>query len=60
MNLMMYFRIVVGMGIGVASMSVPVYMSETSPESIRGFLGATFQVSSAVRLCPIMSKALFS
>eukprot|EP00092_Neocalanus_flemingeri_P039647 GFUD01043179.1.p1 GENE.GFUD01043179.1~~GFUD01043179.1.p1 ORF type:complete len:609 (+),score=148.19 GFUD01043179.1:53-1879(+) len=37
-------RIIVGMGIGVASMSVPVYMSETSPESIRGFLGASFQV----------------
>lgn len=38
------FRIIVGMGIGVASMSVPVYMAETSPESIRGFLGASFQV----------------
>jgi len=37
-------RIIVGMGIGVASMSVPVYMAETSPESIRGTLGASFQV----------------
>ena len=39
-------RVIVGMGIGVASMSVPVYMSETSPESIRGTLGASFQVLS--------------
>ena len=37
-------RIIVGMGIGVASMSVPVYMAETSPEAIRGTLGASFQV----------------
>jgi len=37
-------RIVLGMGIGMASMCVPVYMAETSPEDIRGFLGASFQV----------------
>ena len=29
---------------GMASMCVPVYMAETSPEDIRGFLGASFQV----------------
>merc|ERR1719318_1339079 len=28
----------------MASMCVPVYMAETSPEDIRGFLGASFQV----------------
>jgi len=37
-------RIVVGIGIGLASMCVPVYMSETSPSELRGFLGASFQV----------------
>ena len=37
-------RVVLGMGIGMASMCVPVYMAETSPEDIRGFLGASFQV----------------
>ena len=38
-------RIVVGMGIGMASMCIPVYMAETSPVELRGFLGASFQVS---------------
>jgi len=37
-------RIVVGMGIGMASMCIPVYMAETSPVELRGFLGASFQV----------------
>jgi len=37
-------RIVVGMGIGIASMCVPVYMAETSPVELRGLLGASFQV----------------
>ena len=38
-------RIVVGMGIGMASMCIPVYMAETSPVELRGFLGASFQVT---------------
>ena len=33
-----------GMGIGIASMCIPVYMAETSPVELRGFLGASFQV----------------
>nr|AAF91431.1 putative Na+/myo-inositol symporter [Mesembryanthemum crystallinum] len=34
-------RIVVGLGVGMASMTAPLYISETSPAKIRGALGAT-------------------
>lgn len=37
-------RMVVGMGIGLASMCIPVYMAESSPVELRGTLGASFQV----------------
>ena len=49
-------RIVVGMGIGMASMCIPVYMAETSPVELRGFLGASFQVS----LPPCLQNLTFS
>ena len=45
MQVLLAGRIVVGMGIGMASMCIPVYMAETSPVELRGFLGASFQVS---------------
>ena len=44
MQVLLVGRIVVGMGIGMASMCIPVYMAETSPVELRGFLGASFQV----------------
>ena len=44
MQVLLGGRIVVGMGIGMASMCIPVYMAETSPVELRGFLGASFQV----------------
>ncbi|XP_074304494.1 inositol transporter 4-like [Silene latifolia] len=34
-------RVVVGLGVGMASMTAPLYISETSPAKIRGALGAT-------------------
>ncbi|KAL9243459.1 hypothetical protein vseg_017344 [Gypsophila vaccaria] len=34
-------RVVVGLGVGMASMTSPLYISETSPAKIRGALGAT-------------------
>ena len=45
MQVLLGGRIVVGMGIGMASMCIPVYMAETSPVELRGFLGASFQVT---------------
>ena len=54
-------RIVLGMGIGMASMCVPVYMAETSPEDIRGFLGASFQVMICLgQVTSALVDALFS
>lgn len=34
-------RVVVGLGVGMASMTSPLYISETSPAKIRGAVGAT-------------------
>lgn len=41
-EVLMVGRIIVGLAIGVASMIVPVYLSEISPVSIRGRIVAIF------------------
>lgn len=38
----MFGRVIVGLGIGIASMVVPVYLAEISPISVRGSIVATF------------------
>lgn len=42
-------RAIAGLGIGAASLTVPVYIAETSPPSIRGRLIGFFEV------CPTLS-----
>jgi MFS transporter, SP family, solute carrier family 2 (facilitated glucose transporter), member 8 len=37
-------RVLVGVGIGLISLAVPVYVSEISPTHLRGMFGATFQL----------------
>jgi len=38
-------RVIVGLGIGLASMTVPVYIAETSPPMVRGKLITVYQLS---------------
>ena len=35
-GVLMFGRVVVGLGVGIASLIVPVYLSETSPDEVRG------------------------
>lgn len=39
-------RLVAGLGIGASSLTVPVYISETAPPSIRGRLIGMFEIAS--------------
>lgn len=45
MWVMCFARIFSGMGIGMLSMCVPVYIAELSPEHVRGVLGTLWQVA---------------
>lgn len=38
----MFGRIMVGLGVGFASMIVPVYLSEVAPDQVRGKIVASF------------------
>ncbi len=44
-SILVIFRIVGGMGVGIASMLSPLYISEISPPSLRGRLVALYQFS---------------
>lgn len=39
-------RLIAGLGIGASSLTVPVYISETAPPSIRGRLIGIFEIAS--------------
>ncbi|KAJ1525491.1 hypothetical protein ONE63_010300 [Megalurothrips usitatus] len=43
-ELLLVGRLVVGMGVGLASVSTPVYLAETSAPAVRGQVVTTFQV----------------
>ncbi|XP_077989711.1 solute carrier family 2, facilitated glucose transporter member 8-like isoform X2 [Glandiceps talaboti] len=45
LSLLMIGRILTGIAAGMCSLAVPVYIAETSTPSLRGFLGACFQVA---------------
>ena len=54
--LLMIGRVLVGLGVGVASMVVPIYLSEVAPVSIRGAVVAFFVV--AVTLGQLISSGI--
>lgn len=46
MNLIIAGRAIAGLGIGASSLTVPVYIAETAPPSIRGRLVGIFEIAS--------------
>ena len=54
--MLMVGRFVVGLGVGIASMIVPVYLSEVSPISTRGAVVACFIV--AVTIGQLISSGI--
>ena len=40
-GILMVGRLLVGFGVGIASLVVPVYLSEVSPQEVRGAVVAT-------------------
>ena len=51
------FRIVGGIGVGVASVIAPAYIAETSPPRIRGRLGSLQQLAHRVRHLPVVRRS---
>jgi len=49
-GMMIAGRICVGLGIGILSTTIPMYVSEMSPKSIRGSLGVLFQLAITIGL----------
>ena len=45
LNWFVFFRLIGGLGIGIASMLAPMYISEIAPAAIRGRLAGSFQVN---------------
>ena len=43
-------RIVLGVGVGFATMATPLYLSEMAPHSIRGTLNIKFQLAVTIRI----------
>lgn len=46
LNLIYAGRAIAGLGIGASSLTVPVYIAETAPPSIRGRLVGIFEIAS--------------
>lgn len=46
LNMIIGGRAIAGLGIGASSLTVPVYISETAPPSIRGRLVGIFEIAS--------------
>jgi len=49
-EMMIVGRVFVGLGIGILSTVIPMYVSEMSPKSIRGSLGVLFQLAITIGL----------
>jgi len=48
---LLMFRLIGGMGIGVASMVCPLYISEVSPANVRGRMVTLFQFAITIGIC---------
>jgi len=53
-------RVISGLGVGAATVLVPIYAAEMSPKEIRGRLGSCFQLFFAGGVCGSYCKAMFA
>ncbi|KAG0496655.1 hypothetical protein HPP92_001346 [Vanilla planifolia] len=60
LNEMLLGRFLVGLGIGVNTVLVPIYISEVSPTRYRGFLGSLCQIGTCLGIIASLSLALHS